>query len=244
MTYGIKKSKLTDKLAFSGPCPVCASDLKLKEEEIGKRQPCPNCRAIVRPVSAILKAYKLNESNKTLEDTVTVLNSRLRSTESLLKQQVASLIADRDELQAKLATTQEQCAEAVSQVIDLQAEQAVLRAKDHDGGPIVQDDFLPDLNLRQSQPQSQPQVQPQVQPQAPYPHPHQYYPPKSSEGTTPGVAALLSFFFPGLGQICQGRVGAGLAFMFASFVGYCFFILPGLIIHLISVGEAASHKPE
>jgi TM2 domain-containing membrane protein YozV len=46
----------------------------------------------------------------------------------------------------------------------------------------------------------------------------------------PGVAAVLSFFFVGLGQIYNGEIGKGLVFMFCGFVsGLMMFILIGFV---------------
>lgn len=51
------------------------------------------------------------------------------------------------------------------------------------------------------------------------------------------LAALCSFFIPGLGQLLQGRVGmALLQFILASIL---WFILLGWVIHLWSVIDAA-----
>jgi TM2 domain-containing membrane protein YozV len=55
---------------------------------------------------------------------------------------------------------------------------------------------------------------------------------------SPGAAAVLSFFLPGLGQICKGEVGPGIGWMFATLIGYCMFIVPGLILHICCVVNA------
>lgn len=74
-------------------------------------------------------------------------------------------------------------------------------------------------------------------------HPHG----TTSEGLNPGVAAILSFFIPGLGQMCQGRIAVGLVFFLATLVGYVFTLMlcgiGGFAIHVISVIEAALFKP-
>jgi TM2 domain-containing membrane protein YozV len=54
-----------------------------------------------------------------------------------------------------------------------------------------------------------------------------------------GLAAVLSFFWPGLGQIYRGDVGAGIGWMFATFIGYVCFIIPGLILHIACIVNAA-----
>lgn len=55
------------------------------------------------------------------------------------------------------------------------------------------------------------------------------------------LAALCSFFIPGLGQLLQGRVGmALLQFILATIL---WFILLGWAIHLWSVIDAAKFHP-
>ncbi|ADB39439.1 hypothetical protein [Spirosoma linguale] len=55
------------------------------------------------------------------------------------------------------------------------------------------------------------------------------------------LAALCSFFIPGLGQLLQGRLlMAILQFVLA---GALWFILMGWIIHLWSIIDAARYKP-
>lgn len=53
-----------------------------------------------------------------------------------------------------------------------------------------------------------------------------------------GGAAVLSFFFPGVGQIYKGFIFAGLAWMALVAFGYFMFIIPGIILHIICVLEA------
>ncbi|WP_209125492.1 hypothetical protein [Alkalihalobacillus sp. BA299] len=46
----------------------------------------------------------------------------------------------------------------------------------------------------------------------------------------PGIAAVLSFFFAGLGQIYNGEIGKGIAFIIAYFIsGLLMLILIGFI---------------
>lgn len=55
------------------------------------------------------------------------------------------------------------------------------------------------------------------------------------------IAALASFFIPGLGQLIQGRlIMAIVQFVLA---GALWFILMGWIIHLWSILDAAMFKP-
>jgi len=56
------------------------------------------------------------------------------------------------------------------------------------------------------------------------------------------VAALASFFIPGLGQLLQGRpVKALVMFVLA---GALWFVLMGWIVHLWSILDAALWKPK
>lgn len=54
----------------------------------------------------------------------------------------------------------------------------------------------------------------------------------------PGVAAVLSFVVPGLGQIYKGWVGRGLLCLFLTLIGYFSLIIPGLILHVWAVVNA------
>jgi TM2 domain-containing membrane protein YozV len=59
----------------------------------------------------------------------------------------------------------------------------------------------------------------------------------------PGIAALCSFFIPGLGQVYKGQVFNGLVWFLLVLVGYFCFIIPGLILHLFCILGAASGDP-
>lgn len=60
----------------------------------------------------------------------------------------------------------------------------------------------------------------------------------------PGLAAVLSFLFPGLGQIYKGQLGTGIACLFLTILGYACFIVPGIILHIWSIRDAYSAKPK
>ena len=64
----------------------------------------------------------------------------------------------------------------------------------------------------------------------------------TGQGSTGNViAALASFFIPGLGQLLQGRLlKAGIMFVLA---GILWWFLLGWIIHLWSILDAALWKP-
>jgi TM2 domain-containing membrane protein YozV len=64
----------------------------------------------------------------------------------------------------------------------------------------------------------------------------------AGQGSTGNViAALASFFIPGLGQLLQGRLIMAI-FQFVL-AGALWFILMGWIVHLWSVLDAALYKP-
>ena len=55
-----------------------------------------------------------------------------------------------------------------------------------------------------------------------------------------GVAAVMSFLIPGLGQLYKGHVIAGIAFFATTLLGYGFFILPGIVLHLLAITDAGN----
>lgn len=55
-----------------------------------------------------------------------------------------------------------------------------------------------------------------------------------------GTAAVLSFFVPGTGQMYKGDVGAGVAWFLFTVIGYVLLIVPGMVIHLCCLLDAAS----
>lgn len=72
----------------------------------------------------------------------------------------------------------------------------------------------------------------------------------SQQGSTGNViAAIASLFFPGLGQLLQGRIFAALLFFVVTVVGYALWwlIVPaviGAIFHLWSIIDAARFKAD
>jgi TM2 domain-containing membrane protein YozV len=59
----------------------------------------------------------------------------------------------------------------------------------------------------------------------------------------PGIAAVLSLIIPGAGQMYKGNILGGLVWLVAVVVGYMFFIVPGVILHLCCIVFAASGTP-
>ena len=54
-------------------------------------------------------------------------------------------------------------------------------------------------------------------------------------GPSPGIAAVLSVLVPGLGQVYAGRLLAGLVWFLAAGFGYWAILVPGFLIHVLSV---------
>ncbi|HKQ53046.1 MAG TPA: hypothetical protein VJT74_11790, partial [Pyrinomonadaceae bacterium] len=55
--------------------------------------------------------------------------------------------------------------------------------------------------------------------------------------------AVLSLLIPGVGQMYKGRVGEGIMWLLFTPIGYVLFILPGLILHIICIIDAARGNP-
>jgi TM2 domain-containing membrane protein YozV len=69
----------------------------------------------------------------------------------------------------------------------------------------------------------------------------------ASTGTGNVIAALASFFIPGLGQLVQGRVLAAAGFFVTTAVGYALYLLivPVIIaalVHLWCIVDAARYR--
>jgi TM2 domain-containing membrane protein YozV len=60
---------------------------------------------------------------------------------------------------------------------------------------------------------------------------------------SPGLAAVLSFFVPGLGQLYKGQILNGIVWFFFVCMGYVALILPGLVLHFFCVLGAMSGNP-
>jgi TM2 domain-containing membrane protein YozV len=61
----------------------------------------------------------------------------------------------------------------------------------------------------------------------------------SQRSWSPGIAALLSFIIPGAGQMYKGHVGTGILWFIFVIGGYFLFIIPGAILHLVCIFNAA-----
>ncbi|MFM8496906.1 MAG: hypothetical protein ACKOEM_15520, partial [Planctomycetia bacterium] len=60
---------------------------------------------------------------------------------------------------------------------------------------------------------------------------------------SPGLAAVLSFFVPGLGQLYKGQILNAIAWFFFVLLGYAALVVPGLLLHLLCIIGAASGNP-
>ena len=66
--------------------------------------------------------------------------------------------------------------------------------------------------------------------------------PRAVAGWNPGVAALLSLFLPGAGQMYKGTVGVGFAWLIGTIIAYTFLVVPGVILHVICIVNAATES--
>jgi TM2 domain-containing membrane protein YozV len=60
---------------------------------------------------------------------------------------------------------------------------------------------------------------------------------------SPGLAAVLSFFVPGLGQLYKGQILNGIVWFVFVFLGYLALFVPGLVLHFFCVLGALSGNP-
>ena len=63
-------------------------------------------------------------------------------------------------------------------------------------------------------------------------------PRRERQAPSPGIAAVLSVIIPGLGQVYCGRLLAGLLWFLAATFGYATILVPGFLIHCLSVWSA------
>jgi TM2 domain-containing membrane protein YozV len=57
------------------------------------------------------------------------------------------------------------------------------------------------------------------------------------------VAFLLSLLIPGLGQLYTGRLPAGIIWFIVVAIGYAAFIVPGIVLHVLSALFAGLSNP-
>lgn len=55
---------------------------------------------------------------------------------------------------------------------------------------------------------------------------------------SPGVAAVLSVFIPGLGHIYKGHIALGILYFIITVIGYAAFIVPGVLVHILVIVNA------
>jgi len=67
--------------------------------------------------------------------------------------------------------------------------------------------------------------------------------PRYYQAWNPALAVILSFIWPGLGQIYKGEVAGGILWMIIVFIGYMVFIIPGLVLHLCCAIAAGLGNP-
>ena len=69
-----------------------------------------------------------------------------------------------------------------------------------------------------------------------------YFAPVAQPTWNPGVALVLSFFIPGLGQMYRGEIGRGFLWLIVVPLGYFVFLIPGFIAHIICLVDAYSER--
>ena len=53
------------------------------------------------------------------------------------------------------------------------------------------------------------------------------------------AGAIVNIFFPSFGQLIQGRVFSFMLFFFLTVLGYLCFIVPGVVMHILSILDCA-----
>jgi TM2 domain-containing membrane protein YozV len=55
---------------------------------------------------------------------------------------------------------------------------------------------------------------------------------------SPGIAAVLSVFLPGLGQVYSGRLFAGAIWFLSTAAAYSLILIPGFLVHAACIWSA------
>jgi TM2 domain-containing membrane protein YozV len=58
-----------------------------------------------------------------------------------------------------------------------------------------------------------------------------------------GTAAVLSLFIPGAGQMYKGNTAKGFGWLLGAGIGYMLLIVPGIIVHIVCIFNAATSDP-
>lgn len=56
------------------------------------------------------------------------------------------------------------------------------------------------------------------------------------------LAAVVNIFLPGLGQLFQGRLFPAIGWLLIVIFGYCLFVFPGIVMHLLCIVDAAQYS--
>lgn len=56
------------------------------------------------------------------------------------------------------------------------------------------------------------------------------------------MPTLLNVFVPGLGQLIQGRIIAAMLCFVLTVVGYICFVVPGLLMHVLTLADSYSYS--
>ncbi|MDD3621698.1 MAG: zinc ribbon domain-containing protein [Methanofollis sp.] len=63
---------------------------------------------------------------------------------------------------------------------------------------------------------------------------------KENPEKSPGIAALCSLIFTGLGQVYNGNFGRGFLILVGTMIGSLFYVIPGLIVAIYGIYDAYS----
>jgi TM2 domain-containing membrane protein YozV len=74
-------------------------------------------------------------------------------------------------------------------------------------------------------------------------HPFRASIPQPQRKWSPGVAAVLSLVIPGAGQMYKGQIFNGLLWLVLVVLGYVFFVVPGIVLHLFCIIGASMGDP-
>ena len=55
---------------------------------------------------------------------------------------------------------------------------------------------------------------------------------------SPALAAFISFLLPGTGQMYGKKIGKGIIWMIVTILGYCIWVVPGVILHICCIVNA------
>lgn len=216
MKYRIEKSILGQSVKFR--CPKCNSGLSASLSEAGNQDACPDCRTPF---------------------IVPGIEERQRSEAEKQQRRNEAAAAKESARQAKEAKRAEREAAKVVQQQEAEAEKVRLQEEREWQLAYSADQQLATSHTGPRSPGSCPFCMAAIPPNARKCRSCGEFVDGTQNNITPGVAAILSFFLPGLGQLCQARPAEGISLFIATIGGYFCCIVPGLVLHVVAVVDAA-----